>query len=259
MVSNCLVCCLLCLALHYTCDLDSYVGLIETEVMLCFLKMNRLGCGLVNNCLVGCLFCLTCCLFADFCVCLYPSSEGSLQLRLWMAFRLTRVVSFVACPCMCNEYLSLPKKIIIKKKKKKSQPTAGSATTNSACPAAPAAFLTPQQEPLMLSAGITKVAHLQLSLRLQQPQLLALKLPTTAAGTEVAFSLVGTSSSMARRCQLSPSSHLVSSSFGLRQAAHSRCSDKPASHREPPSATSTDPIRACLQPQPCPSHLLGPL
>jgi len=35
------------------------------------LKMNRLGCGLVNNCLVGCLFCLTCCLFADFCVCLF--------------------------------------------------------------------------------------------------------------------------------------------------------------------------------------------
>jgi len=93
MVSNCLVCCLLCLALHYTCDLDGYVGLIQTEVMLCLLKMNRLGCGLVNNCLVGCLFCLTCCLFADFCVCLYPSNEGSLQLRLWMAFRLTLVVS----------------------------------------------------------------------------------------------------------------------------------------------------------------------
>ena len=42
--------------------------------------------------------------------------------------------------------------------------------------AAPAAFLTPQQKPLMLSAGITKVAHLQLSLQLQQPQLLALEL-----------------------------------------------------------------------------------
>ena len=82
---------------------------------------------------------------------------------------------------------------------------------------------------------------------------------TAAAGTGVAFSFVGTSSSMARRCQLSPSSHLVSSSLGLRQAAHSRCSDRLASHREPPSATSTDPIRACLQPQPCPSHLLGPL
>jgi len=38
-----------------------------------------------------------------FCVCLYPSREGSLQLRLWMAFRLTLVVSFVACPCMFNE------------------------------------------------------------------------------------------------------------------------------------------------------------
>ncbi|DBA97741.1 TPA: hypothetical protein ACH3X3_012621 [Trebouxia sp. C0006] len=49
-----------------------------------------------------------------------------------------------------------------------------SATTNTACSAA--AFLTPQQKPLMLSAGITKVAHLRLSLQLQQPQLLASEL-----------------------------------------------------------------------------------
>ncbi len=49
-----------------------------------------------------------------------------------------------------------------------SHPAASSATTNSACPSA--AFLIPQQKPLMLSAGITKVAHLRLSL---QPQLLA--------------------------------------------------------------------------------------
>ena len=40
---------------------------------------------------------------------------------------------------------------------------------------------------------------------------------TTAAGTGAAFNFVGTSSSMARRCQLSPSSHLVSSSLGLRR------------------------------------------
>ncbi len=45
-----------------------------------------------------------------------------------------------------------------------SQPVANSATTNTACPAAP--FLTPQQKLLMLSAGITKVAHLRLSLQL---------------------------------------------------------------------------------------------
>ncbi len=51
------------------------------------------------------------------------------------------------------------------------RPAASSATTSTACPAA--AFLTPQLKPLMLSAGITKVAHLRLSLRLQQPQLLA--------------------------------------------------------------------------------------
>ncbi len=39
--------------------------------------------------------------------------------------------------------------------------------TNTACPAA---FLTPQQKPLMLSAGITKVADLPLSSQLQQVQ-----------------------------------------------------------------------------------------
>ena len=55
-----------------------------------------------------------------------------------------------------------------------SQPAASSVTTNTACPAA--AFLTPQQKPLMLSAGTTKVAHLRLSLQLRQPQLLASEL-----------------------------------------------------------------------------------
>ncbi len=55
-----------------------------------------------------------------------------------------------------------------------SQPVANSPTTNTACPAAP--FLTPQQKPLMLSASITKVAHLRLSLQLQQPQLLTSEL-----------------------------------------------------------------------------------
>ena len=55
-----------------------------------------------------------------------------------------------------------------------SWPAASSATTNIASPAA--AFLTPQQKPLMLSAGITKVAHLRLSLQRQQPQMLASEL-----------------------------------------------------------------------------------
>ncbi len=53
-------------------------------------------------------------------------------------------------------------------------PAASSAKTNTACPAA--AFLTPQQKPLMPLAGITNVAHLRLSLQLQQPQLLASEL-----------------------------------------------------------------------------------
>ena len=55
-----------------------------------------------------------------------------------------------------------------------SQSAASSATSNSACPSA--AFLTPQQQPLMLSAGIAKVAHLRFSLQLQHSKLLACEL-----------------------------------------------------------------------------------
>ena len=62
---------------------------------------------------------------------------------------------------------------------------------------------------------------------------------------------------MTRHCQLSLSNNLISRSSGLWQAAHSRCSDRPASHRQPQSATCTCPVRACVQPHPCPSHLLG--
>ena len=129
------------------------------------------------------------------------------------------------------------------------QPAASSATTNTACPAA--AFLTPQQKPLMLSAGITKVAHLPLSLQLQQPQLLASELYSVLLALPPAWRTIA--------CQLNPNIHLVSNSFGLRHTTHLRCSDRPAPHDWRPSATSADPTRACLLSQPCPSHLLGPL
>ena len=46
---------------------------------------------------------------------------------------------------------------------------------DSAGNAAAATALTPEQKPLMLSAGITKVAHLQLALQQQQPHLLRLE------------------------------------------------------------------------------------
>ena len=83
-------------------------------------------------------------------------------------------------PFFFNMLISQPRwrnfPVTNKKKKKNPQPAANSASTISACPAANAAFLTPQ--PLTLSAGITKVAHLRLSLQLQQTQLLALELPS---------------------------------------------------------------------------------
>lgn len=44
---------------------------------------------------------------ADFGVCLFSSRDGSLQLRLRVAFHLTLVVSFVAC--ICIEQHSRPK------------------------------------------------------------------------------------------------------------------------------------------------------
>ncbi len=95
------------------------------------------------------------------------------------------------------------------------------ATTNTACPAA--AFLTPQQRPLMLS------------LQLQQPQLLASELSSVLLALPPAW-----------RTIVRPSTHLVSGSLGLRQTTQSRCSDRPAPHHQAPSATSTDPTRACL-------------
>ncbi len=74
-----------------------------------------------------------------------------------------------------------------------SQPVANSAATNTACPAAP--FLTPQQKPLMLSAGITKVAHLRLSLQLQQPQLLTSELSSVLLALPPAWRTVVSSAS----------------------------------------------------------------
>ena len=56
------------------------------------------------------------------------------------------------------------------------QPPASSPAMDSAGNAAAATALMPEQKPLMLSAGITKVAHLQLALQQQQPQLLRLEL-----------------------------------------------------------------------------------
>jgi len=114
------------------------------------------------------------------------------------------------------------------------QPAASSATANTAYPAA--AFLTPQQKPLMLSAGITKVAHLRLSLQLQQPQLLASELSSVLLALPPAWRTIVSS---APACTwFHP--------LGLRQTTDSRCSDKPAPHHYPPSATSTNPTRACL-------------
>ncbi|KAA6425792.1 MAG: reverse transcriptase [Trebouxia sp. A1-2] len=81
-----------------------------------------------------------------------------------------------------TDQLQLPARI--------SQPATSSAAIKSACPAAAASFLTPQQKPLMLSAGITKVAHLRLSLQLQQPQLLALELNSVLLALPAAWRVV---------------------------------------------------------------------
>ena len=56
------------------------------------------------------------------------------------------------------------------------QPPASLPAIDSAGSAAAATDLTPEQKPLMLSAGLNKVAHLELALQQQQPQLLRLEL-----------------------------------------------------------------------------------
>ena len=110
-----------------------------------------------------------------------------------------------------------------------SQPAASSAIPNTACPAA--AFLTSQQEPLALSAGITG-AHLRRTYGLHCSfSNLRCWHSSRVESSQVESSRVLLASSMARCRQLSPSNHLVSGSLSLRQTTHSRCSDRPAPHR----------------------------
>ena len=135
--------------------------------------------------------------------------------------------------------------------KQVSQPAASSATTNSACPAAAAAFLAPQQKPLMLSAGITKVAHLQLSLQLQQFQLLALELSSFLRALPPAWRAVVSSAPASTWSQVLSASgrqlirdaqtgqlHTISPHLQLQQT-----SPEPASNPSPVQGISWDPSR----------------
>jgi len=148
-----------------------------------------------------------------------------------------------------------------------SQPAAGSATTNSACPAAPAAFLTPQQKPLMLSAGITKVAHLQLSLQLQQPQLLALELRSVLLALPPAWRAVVSSAPAATWFQALSASgrqliqhaqtgqlHTVSPHLQLLQTP-----SEPVSNPSPVQVISWDPSRPWRGPAHQSAQLDNPL
>ena len=74
------------------------------------------------------------------------------------------------------------------------QPPASSSAMGSVGTAAAAATaLTPGQKPLMLSAGITMVAHLQLALQQQQPQLLRLELDSVLLALPSAWQAVASS------------------------------------------------------------------
>ncbi len=116
------------------------------------------------------------------------------------------------------------------------QPDASSATANAAYPVA--AFLAPQQKPLMLSAAITKVDHLRLSLQLQQPQLLASELSSVLLALQLLQHGAPLSAQPQHALGFRSSRPPADKSFKmLRQAS---------SHHYPPSATSTNPTRACL-------------
>ncbi len=229
-------------------------------------------------------------------------SEGSLQLGLWMAFRLTLVVSFVACQCMCNEG-ALPLERLAWKvfqlyrlsQASQVQPLGYGAgilfstlsTDQLQLPARLSAYvaafraLRPHRLQSVHAMRLERTALLQhadfsacrqLSYHQQclpcctcrisdasakapyafsghhqgsSPTTFTAATATTAAGTGAAFNFVGTSSSMARRCQLSPSSHLVSSSLGLRQAARSRCSDRPAATEGTTACRAAAPELGC--------------
>ncbi|DBA88634.1 TPA: hypothetical protein ACH3X2_000275 [Trebouxia sp. C0005] len=77
------------------------------------------------------------------------------------------------------------------------QPPFSSPAMDSAGNAADATALMPEQKPHMLSASITKVAHLQLALHQQQPQLLGLELRLVLFALPSAWQTVDSSSAAA--------------------------------------------------------------
>ena len=146
-----------------------------------------------------------------------------------------------------------------------SWPAASSATTNAACPAA--AFLTPQQKPLMLSAGITKVAHLRLSLQRQQPQMLASELSSVLLALPPAWRTIVSSAPASTWFQVLSASgrhliqdvqtgqlHTINPHLQLQQAP-----PEPVSNPSPVQVISWDPSRPWRGPAHQPAQLGSPL
>jgi len=146
-----------------------------------------------------------------------------------------------------------------------SQPAASSATTSTACPAA--AFLTPQQKPLMLSAGITKVAHLRLSLQFQKPQLLASELSSVLLALPPTWRTIVSSAPACTWFQVLSASgrqliqdaqtgqlHIITAHLQLQQTP-----SEPVSNPSPVQVISWDPSRPWRGPTHQPVQLGSPL
>ena len=125
------------------------------------------------------------------------------------------------------------------------QPPFSSPAINNSGNAAAATPLTPERKLLVLSAGITNVAHLQLAC--------TTKAAATVVGAGVAISLVGASLSMADRCQLSTISSMIPGSHNLWQAGHSACPNSPAAHCQP----LIELLPTLAEPVSSPGHILG--
>lgn len=148
------------------------------------------------------------------------------------------------------------------------QPPAISDAISSAGPATTATSLTPQQQPLMLSAGITKVAHLQLALQLQHPRSLAhellhsvlLALPSawqaivSSAPSATCFQVVSTAGKQLVQHAQTGQLHTISPHMHLLPAPA-----EPVSKPTPVRVISWDPSRPWRGPGHQPAQLSTPL
>ena len=149
----------------------------------------------------------------------------------------------------------------------------GSSATGSADDSTTSRPLTPHDQPSMLAAGITKVAHLQVALKQQHPpafaaclQSMLMTMPPSWQAVVVAaptaptfffFFFFGLQDSCLFLSS-SYGSYLAARPFRIRQPTHSEHPDWSMSLTYVPWSIATVQCSSCFSCSPCACHLLGP-